>query len=378
MIDCIGIINLDENESKMGELVESRILASIPIAARYRIIDFVLSNMTNSGIKCIGIFAKNKSRSLIDHLMDVRIWGLNVKKDILKVFNFGDNEPFYDDVHNFVENIEFLIQSEKEYVLLAPSYMICNIDYNEVLEYHKATGKDITMVYKQVNNADIDFRNCGVLNFDNTEKHGVLSLVDSKVVTSIGENIGKNSKADINMEMYILKTDLFINIINECVSAGIYRKVKDYIHNNLSEFDIGAYEFKGHLDCINSVKALYDSNIGFLDRNISKEIFNKDRPIYTIIKDGPPTYYEENSAVVNSIIAEGCRIEGEIENCIIGRRVCIGKSTKLKNCIIMQNSRVNDNVVLDNVIADKGSEIDNDEILIGSIKHPLVIKKMQH
>lgn len=117
MKNCIGIINLDENENRMGELVVNRSLASVPIAARYRVIDFVLSNMTNSGIECIGIFTKNKSRSLIDHLTNGRPWDLNRKKDGLKVFNFGNDDPVFDDVHNFAENIQFLKVSRREYVL---------------------------------------------------------------------------------------------------------------------------------------------------------------------------------------------------------------------------------------------------------------------
>ena len=257
MKNCIGIINLDENESRMGELVVNRSLASVPIAARYRIIDFVLSNMTNSGVGCIGIFTKNKSRSLIDHITNGRPWDLNRKKDGLKVFNFGNADPAFDDVHNFAENMQFLKLSRREYVLLAPSYMVCNIDYNEVMKYHKESGKDITMIYKKVNNADEAFAGCGVVNMDNSNR-----------VISVGENIGQKSDANINMEMYIMKTDLFINIVNECISSGMYRKVKEYIHNNLKELSVGAYEFKGHLDCINSIKALYDSNIEFLIRTI--------------------------------------------------------------------------------------------------------------
>lgn len=367
MKNCIGIINLDENENRMGELVVNRSVASIPIAARYRVIDFVLSNMTNSGVDCIGIFTKNKSRSLIDHLTNGKPWDLNRKHDGLRVFNFGNDEPLYDDVHNFADNIEFLKRSRREYLLLAPSYMVCNIDYNEVLQYHKSTGKDITMIYKRVNNADEAFADCGVVNLD-----------DSKTVISVGENIGKNPKANINMEMYILKTDLFVNIVNDCISSGMYRKVKEYIHNNLNILSVGAYEFKGHLDCINSIKALYDSNIRLLNRKINKEIFSEERPIYTKTKDEAPTHYSKDSNVMNSIIANGCKIEGTVENCIIGRRVYVGKNAKIKDCIIMQNSKIGDDVVLDNVIADKGSEIRTGETLIGSVMYPLVIKKKKY
>ncbi|WP_244834001.1 glucose-1-phosphate adenylyltransferase subunit GlgD [Clostridium sp. BJN0001] len=364
MKNCIGIINLDENENRMGELVVNRSLASVPIIARYRVIDFILSNMTNSGIDCIGIFTKNKSRSLLDHLTNGRPWDLGRKKDGLRVFNFNKEDLVFDDVHNFADNIEFLKRSRREYVLLASSYMICNIDYNEVMEYHKSTGKDVTMVYKKVNNADEAFGDCGVLNFDEFNN-----------VVSVGENIGKKSDANINMEMYILKTDLFLNIINECIGSGMYRKVKEYIHNNLDHLKVGGYEFKGYVDCINSIKAFYDTNLSFLNRKVYKEIFNEERPIYTKTKDEAPTFYSSDSEVKNSLIANGCRIEGCIENCIIGRRVHVGKNVKLKDSVIMQNTKIGDDAVLDNVIADKGSVIGKGETLIGSVMYPLVIKK---
>lgn len=364
MINCVGIINLDGNESKMGELVVNRPLASIPIAARYRIIDFVLSNMTNSGIDCIGIFAKNKSRSLIDHLTNGKPWDLNRKKDGLRVFNFGEHDPAYEDVHNFADNIEFLKHSRKEYVLLAPSYMICNIDYEEVLEYHKNSGKDISIVYKNVKKPQNSFDDCGVLNFN-----------DAGDVISIGENIGRSDEANISMEMYVMKTYLFMDIVDECIRTGMYRKVKDYIKENLDKLSVNGYEFTGHLECINSLKSLYDANLSLLNRRISKEIFNEERPIYTKTKDEAPTHYTSDSHVVNSIIANGCYIKGEVENCIIGRRVYIEEGVKLKNCVIMQNSVIEKNAVLDNVIADKGTEIKAEEKLIGSQLYPLFIKK---
>lgn len=150
MKDCLGIINLDENEEKILELTAHRLLGALPIAGRYRVIDFVLSNMTNSGIENIGIFTKNKSRSLVDHLTNGRPWDLNRKKDGLRVFNFGDFNPQYDDVHNFLDNIDFFEKSKREYVLLSPSYMVCNIDYNDLMKYHKESGNDVTVVYKNI------------------------------------------------------------------------------------------------------------------------------------------------------------------------------------------------------------------------------------
>lgn len=364
MKNCLGIINLDEDESKMGELIRYRTLASVPIAARYRVIDFVLSNMTNSGIEGIGIFTKNKSRSLIDHLTNGRPWDLHRKKDGLRVFNFGEEEPVRDDVHNFWDNIEFIKFSRREYVLLSPSYMICSIDYNEVLEQHIKEDNDVTVVYKSTSNASKKFVNCEVLNIN-----------DNGRVISIGENIGREEHANINMEMYIMKTDLFIDIVHESIKNGMYRKIKQFINRNLKEIKVGTFKFKGYLACINSVDAYFDSNMDLLNEKINKELFYAHKPIYTKSRDEAATHYTSKSDVSNSIIANGSYIEGKIKNCIISRKVHIGSGAILENCVIMQNSIIGTNANMDKVIVDKGTLVEDKEIIKGTKQYPITIQK---
>jgi len=366
MKDCLGIINLDENQSRMGEIVRNRTIASVPIGARYRVIDFVLSNMTNSGIEGIGVFTPNKSRSLINHLTSGRAWDLHRKKEGLRIFNFGDYDPYYDDVHNFLENIEFLEQSRKEYVLISPSYMICNIDYNKVLEFHKKENNDITVVSKEVTDAKTRFIDCDILNTDS----------DNRVI-SIGKNIGIEDKARINMEMYIMKTSLFESIIYESIRTGIHRKVKGYINSNLHNLKVATYDFKGYLSCINSTKQYFDTNLEFLNEKVNEELFYNQNLIYTKSQDEPPTKYTDDSKITNSIIANGSYIEGEVENCIIGRRVVIGKGAKVKNCILMQNTKVEEGAIMDKVIVDKGTAINKREIIRGTFEYPVTLQRVK-
>lgn len=364
MKDCIGIINLDENENGMGELVKKRVLGSVPIAGKYRIIDFVLSNMTNSGIECIGIFTKNKSRSLMDHLTNGRPWDLHRKKDGLKVFNFGDNEPYYEDVHNFLDNIAFVKYSRKEYVLLAPSYMMCNINYSDIIREHKKSENDITVIYKEANNADKSFIDCDVLNIDENNR-----------IISVGENLGEKKNTNISMEMYLMKTELFIDIVYDSIRSGEYRKVKQFIHSKLDTLKVYAYKFDGYLSCINTLEEYYKTNMNFLDTDISKEIFcNKDL-IYTKPKDCAPTLYTEESKVKNSIIANGSYIEGEVEDSIIGRSVHVAKGVKLKGCIVMQNAIINSGSELNNIVIEKGMEIGENEKYIGTKEFPMVMQQ---
>lgn len=366
MKNCLGIINLDENESRMGDLVKDRSLGAVPIAGRYRVIDFVLSNMANSGIEAIDIFTKNKSRSLISHLTNGRPWDLHRKRDGLKVFNFSDNDPTYDDIHNFADNIEFINKIKQEYVLISPSYMICNIDYTELVEEHIKSKKDITIVYKEILDNNEGFINCDVLNMNNENR-----------VNSIGQNIvsGKGSKVNISMEMYVIKIDVFTNIIYSSIKSGLYKKVKHYISANLDILNVAGFGFKGYLACINSIKAYFDMNMNLLDKKVNKELFYDNKPIYTKSQDESPTQYAKNSNVVNSIVANGSYIEGKLENCIVGRRVYISEGAVISNCIILQNSVIGSKANMSNVIANNGAVVEMNQVISGTKDNIVIIQK---
>ena len=263
MNNCVGIINLDENENRMKGLTKNRVLASVPFAGRYRVIDFILSNMTNSGIECIGIFTKNKSRSLMDHLTNGRPWDLHRRNNGLKVFNFGDTNLVEDDVHDFYENRKFIEYSKCEYVLLASSQMICNIDYNSVLEQHIRDNNDVTIVYKNVDKDDIkDFEDCRTVMLDENER-----------IVSCGENVVDGESANVNMEMYILKTSMFLDIVDKSVKNGNYKKVKRFITDNVKAFKVGGYKFEGYVACINSLTSYYNSNMDLLKFKIQIWIY---------------------------------------------------------------------------------------------------------
>ncbi|SHF11661.1 glucose-1-phosphate adenylyltransferase subunit GlgD [Clostridium fallax] len=364
MKNYIGIVNLDENQDRIMELTRSRPLASVPFAGRYRIIDFILSNMANSGIANIGIFAKNKARSLIDHLNNGRPWDLYRDRDGLRVFNFSDEDNVYNDVNTFGDNLEFFKFSRQEYIILTPSYMICNIDFNEVVKYHEEHKNEITIVYKKVNNAKENFLNCESINIDKENN-----------LISVGENIGCEKEANISMEMFVMKKDLFMDIVFECIKTGRYKKVKKCIYNSLDKLKVKAYEFKGYLACINSLNAYFKANMDLFNSRINTELFNENRPIYTKPKGECPTKYTKDCKVLNSIISNGCIIEGVVENSIICRRVHIEKGAYLNNCIILPNCIISNNAKIINVIADKHANITKGDELRGSKNFPLVIER---
>ena len=371
--ECMGLINLDKKGNPSINILNyARPLASTPIAGRYRIIDFVLSNMVNSGFTNVGIYAKEKYRSLTDHLGSGKDWDLSRKKGGLYIFspentkyntNYGLRSG---DVYSILANIDYIEKSKEEYILIAPGNMLCNMDYRDAIEYHKKTKNDITVIYKNIHNADEDFLGCMTLNIDS----------DGRVL-NMGNNIGAFPTANISMETYIMRRTDFIRCIYKIASLGTYSYFEDYINGELSNIQVGAYEYKDYLKCINSIQSYAQASKEMLTKEVCSELFNSDRKIFTKDKSQAPTIYKKHAKVENSFVATGCKIDGEVLNSIIFRKVEISKGAVIKNCVIMQNCKIDENVVLENVIFDKNISISEGKVLKGDTDYPMVIEKNQ-
>lgn len=364
MREYMGIINVCENESDIRSLTINRPIASIPFASRYRVIDFVLSNMVNAGIRNVGIFAESKSGSLVDHVGTGKPWDLNRKIDGLYLFHQSLTGIMMGDSKLFRNNMEYLYRSRSEYVVLASSYMICNIDLNEVRRFNEHSNADIVAIYKPIDNADKDFMNCSTLNLDE----------DGRVV-GISKNIGIAEKANICAEMFIMKKEVLIDLLYRNLQAGNEPSFNDTLYHNIKRYNVVGYPFTGYMACINSIHAYYKANMEMLNQKITKELFFEHGNIYTKIKDEPPTRYINGSQVNNCLVADGCVIEGTVTNSVLSRYVKIEKGAQVDNCIILQNCRIGAGAKISNVILDKNGIIDKNMELKGSPEFPLVIEK---
>lgn len=360
----MGILTLSENETDIRSLTINRPIASIPVGGRYRVIDFVLSNMVNSGIQNIGIFSQSNSRSLVDHLGTGKPWDLDRKIGGLFLFNFSIGSTPNCDMKIIKNNLEYLYRSKEENVIISPSYMMCNIDYKEAIKSHEASGKDITVIYKRVNTADKDMINCDVLN-----------IGGNNTVLSVGKNTGLKKHANISLEMFILKKETLIQLIFNCIQTGYYSNLKDSIYESINNLEINAYEFQGYLQCINSIKHYFTTNMDLLKPNIRNDLCFKNGPIFTKVKDEPPTKCVNGSKITNCLISNGCTIKGTIKNSIISRKVVIENNSHIENCIILQGCTIKSGSTLKNVIIDKNRTIESGSILNGSSEFPLVIEK---
>lgn len=364
LINYMAILTLNEDDRDLSSLTKHRQLASIPFAGRYRLIDFMLSNLVNSGVKRIGILTQNKSASLTRHLNAGKPWDLDRKINGLTILNFDNKNEYFKDIEMTKELVRFILDSQHKYVIISPSYMLCNINLEKAAEYHEQSNADITVVYKTIEDGNKNFIGCDTLNLDGNNN-----------ILGFGKNIGMSHKHNLSTEIFIMDKKVLINLIYQALEKGAFSSIREAVQKNVGILRINGFEFKGYLRCINSVRAYYDANREMLNSEITNELFFKNGLIYTKVKDEAPTKYTSNSEVKNSLIANGCVIDGKVESSIIGRRVVIQKGCEIKNCVIMQNCTIKDNVKLSNIIICKDMIIEANKQLRAEIDYPLIIEK---
>ena len=365
--DLMALMSLNEDNIDMRDLTDERPVASLPIGGRYRLIDFILSNITNSGIFNVGLFAQRKVRSLNEHLGDGAPWDLDRIKDGLYLFSnsYEINEKLArGDIQNINENIDFISRSNQEYILVTTPYMIYNFNFNILFDSHINSGAEITAMYKEIDDAHLSFFGSYIYTITNGK------------ISSIGKNMCSKSKQNISMDCVIMKKDAFLKMILDTVQSGEHMYLIDAINAQLLKSDVNLFKFNGYVKCINDIRSYREFSRDILREEVSDEIFrNPNGLIYTKIKDEAPTYFSSDSKVENSIISSGCLIEGTVKNSIISRKVKIAKGAVVENSIVMQNCIIEENAYVSNMISDKSVTITSSRKLIGDFNMPVIIRK---
>ena len=367
MKNVIGVIFADSHYASLGELTNVRPLAALPVNGRYRIIDFVLSSMVNSGMRNVAVVTSNNYHSLMGHLGSGKQWNLARKRYGLILFppfsnlNSTGSDSRMDILYGI---LGFLKRSTQEYVLLSESNIVLNQTFNALFEKHKATNADITIVTRTLKE-----------NEESSEQEAYVYDDENNNVT--GLDIGRNiSNATKKYFGYILiNKQVLIHIIEQSKVRGKKGYLMNLVYRNIERLNIKTFELEGYASKVANINEYYQTNMEILNSDVRNELFNDKLPIYTKDKDTTPTRYLSNGSVKNCFVADGCVIDGEIENSIIFRSVTIKKGTKIKNSIIMQQSDIGENVELENVIVDKKVMIRDNKRLIGTSEFPIVVGK---
>ncbi len=372
MNKVLGIIFSYSERENLRELISTRTLASLPFAGKYRIIDFVLSNFVNSGIYDISIITRNNFHSLVDHLGSGREWDLNRKRGGLRVLTPlstpGGTETgvYRGTIEALSRNMHSIKKSLADYVILSGSSVIYNMDLEELVNSHIQRNADITTVYtRSLNGCNVIPAGVNILKMDGEER-----------VYEINQNTDDVSyqQEPWDISLFVMRKSLLESLVADSMSYGRYDFEKDIIQRLASNLNIRGYEYKGNIFEISSVSGYMQANLSLLKDQVRRRAYTK--PIYTKVKDSVPAKYLDGCSVKNSIVADGCIIEGSIENCIISRGVKVGKGCIIKNSIIMQDTEIMRNVNLNHVILDKDVIVRENRQLAGHETYPVVIEKL--
>ncbi|MEE1155760.1 MAG: glucose-1-phosphate adenylyltransferase subunit GlgD [Acutalibacteraceae bacterium] len=362
--DVLGIVFGNMYEDRIGSLTSHRAIASVPFGGKYRLIDFTLSNMANSGITNIGIIVNKNFFSLMDHVGSGKSWGLSRKNGgvhLLPPFIQTGEPTGNTPVENLHSIRRFLTDSNEEYVLLTECGLIANINYGDMIQQHIDNKADFTILY--TNSLNSKGRENALSFTTNTDDR-----IESFMVQP-------NATADSNVALGAILTNrkLLIELVQDCISKNQLNYIRYIFQNDVRKYRFYGYKLEGYYSLISSIDEYFSANMDLLKASNRRQLFNNTHPIYTKVRDEMPCRYGLGSSVKNSLIAQGCIIEGEVENSIIAKGVRIGKGTKVANCIIMQDTKIGENANLNYVICDKDVVIKDGRALCGYDAFPIYI-----
>ncbi len=364
MASTVGVIFSSLNEENIPELTKMRSVGSIPYGGRYRLVDFALSNMVNSGITTVGMITKNNYQSLMDHLGSGKYWDLARKEGglILLPPYSGVSETLY---KNRLEALKgataFLKKAKEDFVVLADSDAVYKLDYSKVIEFHQQKNADITMIYHEHEVKKSHY----YMTFDTDVEGRITGLEINPSSTGIKKNY---------INVMVARTSFLLRLIQNAIQHGYTSFGKDILSPGVNTLNMYGYKLDGYYANIDSLASYFKSNLDLLNKNIRTEIFG-DRDVYTKVNDSAPAKFTSTAKVKNSLISDGCLIEGTVENCILFRGVKIGKGSVVKNCILLTEDIVGENCNLAYVVSDKDSVIRNNRVLAGCELQPYFINK---
>lgn len=348
----------------IGGFVKNRTLASLPVACRYRLVDFIMSYLVKANVPNIGIIATNYYSSLMDHVGWGKDWDLNRKNSGLKIIppmatnNSGIAKTKFEALSNAEPYIDSMLQ---DYCILADTNIICNIDFQKMVEFHESKNADFTVAFvkRKAQAGEIEM------------------IIDEKnrAYSSLYHPNGADYECNTLIKIIIMNKKTLKDIILKGTSQGWEDLVRDYISKNYNKLNVYAYEISGYSAVINNLETFYQFNMDLLDEKISKQLFLSGTPILTRVKDSAPTFYGENSKIKNSMFADGCHVYGEVENSLVARDVVIEEGAIVKNSILMSGTIVKAGAKLDYVIADKNAVITQNKELKGDKNCQFTIPK---
>jgi len=366
----IGLCLSDPHPDRAGDGSPIRTLSAARFAGRYRLVDFMLSNMVNSKIYNIGIILNSHYQSLISHIGMGKEWDLARKTGGVTFF-----PPYHaDDRRSVNSELDGPLQRAAEYladdkdqsfIVLADSSIVYNMDYRTAVEYHKKSGADVTAIYTKKK-----------LTIGERENTAAFTLSEEGRVTGIDLPQPNTESVNVSLGAYIMHKRNFIQLTAGEKHCGMLRFSRVLLNSALERLNVVGYEFKGYSAHICSVETFFHYNLDIINIDKMNALFNLEgRKISTNSKDSLPTKYGKKADIKNSIIADGCQIDGIVENSVICRNVKIGTGAVVKNCVLQDDTIVDKNATLDCIITDRAVVISENRSMMGYRTYPVYIER---
>ena len=372
-MNAIGIIFANLHERNIPELTRVRTVGSVPFGCRYRLIDFTLSNMVNSGITDIRVVTQYNYQSLMDHIGSGKDWDLARRSGGIKILppNTRYNQNYMGGAHSRLESLMGIAASlnhiKEDYVIMADCDGICSIDLDDLLRDHIANNADITMMTKRI-----------TVNGDLSETATIIEADETGRITDLALNPKyARGEHDVALNIIVVNTRYLQNIVQEAIAHGFTSLTRDIMMKNKEERNYRIYRYDGAFATISSLEDYFATSMDLITNTAFRHaLFGvEQRPVLTKVRNSAPTRYTDASVVRNSLIADGCIIDGSVENCILFRGVKIGRGAVVKNCILYQDTVVGENVFMNCVISDKNTVIRDGNVLSGHPTKPYFIEK---
>ena len=372
--EALGIIFPNSYDSLVPELVTERLMASIPFAGRYRMCDFLISSMVHCGIDNISLIVRKNYHSLMDHLGSGREWDLKRKKGGLNIVPPFDQKSVkvYEGRIEALESIKnFLKRQNEKYVVMCDANIAVNFDFNALINAHMESGADVTIVYREQEIPEVFKRPNGTV----SDLYYSFDVCDGRI-KKVYINSKQSGTINFGMNIFVLEREKLIQLVEEAYMHGLSYFTRDILCPQVDTLNIQGYKYDGYVAHIHDMKSYFEENMKLLKEENLQALFEGNQ-IYTKIRDDNPTRYINGSKAKNVLIADGCVIEGEVENSILFRGVHVGKGAKVKNCVLMQDTVIEANASVEYVITDKNVKVSEGKSLTGNDSFQVYVAKNQ-
>ncbi len=357
------------NDGTVSQLTEKRTMASLPFGGRYRQVDFALSNLSCAGIHRVGIVTRHSYQSLMNHVGSGEEWGLEMEEgglEYLTPFSSSHTSDYRGKLESLYAAMSFLeYGDEDEYIVMIDSAILSNIDLTKVIASHKESGKDITLVTK-----------AGIANGYKIVDLAV-KLDKNGEVADMAVDYAATPEYEVSMDIFVLNKKWLIQQVKEHISRNLYHMDRDLVLGlwQKKAATVNIYSFNGLAMYNESVEEYFRNSLSLINKEVRKDLFGGNHPIYTKVRDRVPTFYGENCSVENCSVADGCMLGGTVRNSVLFRQVTVYPGASVENCVIMNDTVVNEGCQLRYVILDKDVVVRPGTQLIGTPSNPVIIKR---